>query len=392
MKKITVFSEYAPEVEKIMKRMERKAARYGVRFSFERGEEYAKEIAVQVTDGHVISTVNVIAVSAVDFYIDCDGLIKAGEWIVRAKVEHGDEGNIVTPFGVDALQEWYDAAPRCEHCGTNRARGTTFFVQNNNGEFKQVGRTCLKDYTGINPAAVAMWAEVNDIVDDVRGSYSKSEFESLGLKKMHNVKTIISHACDVIAEYGYRKSEEPGSTKLAVISKLDDKKEPSEDGKEKAEEIIKWLKTIDRNEKIVGDIEKNCIVLANSGYAKTSHVGILAYMPIAYERYQERKARMELREKERKAIAEKSNYVGVIGKRIELTAEKVELVTSWETEYGTTRLYKFTDEDGNVFVWFASKILKANNGTRIRGTVKNHSERDGIKQTVLTRCAIVASC
>ena len=56
----------------------------------------------------------------------------------------------------------------------------------------------------------------------------------------------------------------------------------------------------------------------------------------------------------------------------------------------------FTDTDGNVLVWFASKPLERvnENGvyedvtevSHIRATVKEHNERDGVKQTIITRC------
>ena len=45
-----------------------------------------------------------------------------------------------------------------------------------------------------------------------------------------------------------------------------------------------------------------------------------------------------------------------------------------------------TDAQGNVYIWYASRGIETRDGMTIKGTVKNHNERDGIKQTVLTRC------
>ena len=110
-------------------------------------------------------------------------------------------------------------------------------------------------------------------------------------------------------------------------------------------------------------------------------------MPLAYESYLKRKAREKQWEATRLAAAAASSHVGTVGQRITITAATAKLVTSWETLYGTTRLYKFTDNQGNVFVWRASRAIKISDGMAIKGTVKDHSEYNGIKQTVLTRCA-----
>ena len=56
--------------------------------------------------------------------------------------------------------------------------------------------------------------------------------------------------------------------------------------------------------------------------------------------------------------------------------------------YGTTFLYRFVDDAGNVFVWKASGAYNVFDGVTIKGTVKDHSEYQGVKQTVLTRCKI----
>ena len=87
------------------------------------------------------------------------------------------------------------------------------------------------------------------------------------------------------------------------------------------------------------------MALALSGYAKSRHVGLLSYMPVAYDRYMERKARKEQR---READA-RSDYVGTVGQRIILKAATVTLLSSWDGYYGTTWMYKFVDESGNVY-------------------------------------------
>ena len=64
------------------------------------------------------------------------------------------------------------------------------------------------------------------------------------------------------------------------------------------------------------------------------------------------------------------------------------LVTSWDGYYGTTWLYSFTDASGNVFIWKSSRCIEVKDGMKLKGSVKEHREYDGIKQTVMTRCSV----
>ena len=75
---------------------------------------------------------------------------------------------------------------------------------------------------------------------------------------------------------------------------------------------------------------------------------------------------------------------------ITLKAATVALLASWDGYYGTTWLYKFVDERGNVFIWRSSRPFTAEDGATIRATVKEHSVRDGVKQIVVTRCCVAA--
>lgn len=81
-----------------------------------------------------------------------------------------------------------------------------------------------------------------------------------------------------------------------------------------------------------------------------------------------------------------SEHVGVVGSRIsvELT---VEFMTSFENQFGVVNIICFKDADGNAFVWKTSaKAYNKGDNVRLMGTVKEHGEYRGVKQTVLTRC------
>ena len=385
----TVYANLAEDVKKRLDRIAAKAAHYSVPFFYTIGEEHPHVVRVYELDhvNHVQRETERHTVAAVDFDVECEEFIKANGWTVRAKVEHGDKGNIVTALGSKPAEPaWFKAPAHCDHCKTNRFRKVTYFVEHESGEVRQVGRACLHEYTGINPATAAMWAEVQDIVgngmDRMAGEWSGCVYE-----EMYPVPLILAHAYDVIQAYGYRKSDEPGSTRDEVKERVLNGSKPSVEALENAEKVNAWLVSLEQvtDDRWIGDLERNGSSLALSGYAKAKHFGRLAYMPLAYKRYLEHKARDAQRETAKQAeIA--SQHVGEVGQRITLTAATAKLLTSWDGEYGTTYLYKFTDARGNVYIWYASRGIETRDGMTIKGTVKNHNERDGIKQTVLTRC------
>lgn len=88
-----------------------------------------------------------------------------------------------------------------------------------------------------------------------------------------------------------------------------------------------------------------------------------------------------------------SQFVGSVGDRLTVSAMLIS-VFFYKTHfsyYGETHyIYKFADENGNVFVWKTSSFqdLTENDKYTLTGTVKEHSEYKGEKQTMLIRCRI----
>lgn len=386
----TVYAKHADDVCKRLDRLARKAARYSIPFSYTMSDTHPAPVTVYKVDP-LTSTQYPVAtytVEAVDFMIECDALIKANGWTVRAHIEHGEQGNIVSAFGdKPADPAWYKMPAHCEHCNTNRERHYTFIVESESGELRQVGRACLHDYTGISPATALMWASVRDIFP-ASLDCSETEWTSRGPACMMPTTLVIGLAYDVIAHEGYRKSAMADSTRDKVVALINEGAEPTDEAKAKAEEINAWLVSLKGYEGMGYDIERDCVPLALSGFASRRHFGRLAYMPVAYASYLEAQARKAAREAEREAM-KCSKHIGSVGERITVDIERAELITSWETMYGMTYLYKFVDADGNVFIWYASRWIEDVEGVKsLKGTVKDHNERDDVKQTIVTRCKV----
>lgn len=102
----------------------------------------------------------------------------------------------------------------------------------------------------------------------------------------------------------------------------------------------------------------------------------------------------DVQEKERKALAEKSAYYGNVGDKIDGLEVTVKNIFDYETQFGIMYIYIMEDSNGHQFKWNTSSGFPTNNANdeviTIKGTIKEHSEYNGIKQTVLTRCKLVA--
>lgn len=92
-----------------------------------------------------------------------------------------------------------------------------------------------------------------------------------------------------------------------------------------------------------------------------------------------------------------SEWVGEVGDRIDMELT-LSWISQWEQNkysgYGTefVSLYTFKDDKGNELIWKTTSCfeLAKSKGIKfqVRGTIKEHSDYKGTKQTVLTRCKV----
>lgn len=366
-------------VAKKINRLLKKANQYGFELEVDFGETYVAEIPVIDEEEGTRYTEYY---EVFDLTITSEGRIKKGDYEVLAKLDHTDEGNVVTLIDADECKpEWTTIKPFCKHCNSNHNLKYTYIVKGAEGE-KQIGKTCLKDYCGIDPQSVGIWNELNAVAtsEDVEHEQRDINVHS------HMVRTVeaLAHAIEVMAEQGYVKSEENGCNKVKLAERIAKKVKPSEESMKKAEEIEKAILDISLEEACRAMLNTVQTLLKNK-FSKLDYLGYIAYAPLAYERYAKKVAERKAREQSDK----NSQYIGNIGEKVSIAVTECKLCTSWENQWGYTYLYKITDTQGNVFIWYASSCI-THEVSKITGTVKQHSERDGVKQTIITRCKAVA--
>lgn len=304
----------------------------------------------------------------------------------------------------------------CDYCKTNRKRNKTYLIVNREtGEWKQLGKECLKLFVvGIDVDAIATFESFIKEAEDMANP--GDEFFYNRRAKFVEVQRALELAQAATKMFGFVATRDNVgdrnvfSTKNIVQAKL--LKEmgcPSDllniDKAEREKINLAVAKLTVYSTYAENDISNDIIalretvtelpdepyynnlktVLANE-YVPLDKLGLLVSAPKAISRYYESKKMQEEKEK----LAKSSNYIGEVGDKISVNFVFGREVACCETQFGLLHIYEFKDANGNTVVWKTSSGKDIPESGVITGTVKAHEEYDGIKQTVILRAKITA--
>lgn len=385
-----IHEDNMPRLMKKMTRIQNKCSKYGCNFHFaEVGEEY-RELT---TEGGEKYTARFVLVEA-------EGRAVVNGWKFVASIQNTEKGNILEKATdeVEVPERYYTGAPVCEHCGNRRVKNTFLVYNEETGEFKQVGRSCLCDYThGMSAEGVAQYTSAFEEL--IQGEAVQPGGHYTRYIKVHEY---MHYAAETIRHFGYVKND-PYSDRESTRDKADkfwtlnngrfwtpEEKErvraeyeacgfnpDSPEAADMVKKAIAWLDTQGEDNNYMHNLKTACALEYDSG----RNLGIVVSLFPTWNRDLERQ---EQRRREQEAGAA-SEWVGEVGKRVSLEIAEVKVITSWETMYGVTSVYKIVGKDGNVYTWKTGNYIP-DEATKITGTVKEHKEYRGVKQTELTRC------
>ena len=372
-----------PEVErenvkKQLEKLQTKAAKYGCHVEFSFGETYGKMIPVRriSDDGREVIDVTEVPYEVCDITIDSD-IVRNGDYTVIAHIEHTEDGNIIS--GSEIKPEWWTIKAKCEHCNRSHPKHT-YMVRNSDGTEKQVGRTCLKDYCGIDPQLVGLNKQIIEILEqDDPIAY---DWEEKKVRQAIDVEKTLALSFQIFREYGYTKSGDMGCNKDRLNDAIHEHIEPKANDLETAKKMIEDMKDISEEEAskfLLGNIK----TISKRVFTNISNTGYIAYAPVAYRKW--------IQYKEEQANKPESNYVGKVGEKIQEQIKDAICLSSWDNGFGLVYLYKITTVLGNILIWKTSSFILdmiQNGASSITGTVKEYQEYKGVKQTVVTRCKI----
>lgn len=365
------------KVEEKVEKLNRRAKKLGLEpLTIQVGHEVVKEEKVCVDDymGIYRTVVNVYR----DVEIHGELPVIPGGWKLVGIIEHDSLGIVKTIPGEEIPEFYYDREV-CDHCGVNRFRNKTIIVKNTDGEYKQVGTTCVESYLGINPNTLLFFMEIGAKDFDEDGGAAR-------VPVTYHLEDFTQVTIAIIKQYGWVSrsqvyNEGGYATADAVMDYYNYASKSGEKIRKEitiTDEIVKeadacleWVKNVEKT----GDYFFNVKRIVEAGYVPQKGVGIAASIYPCY-------LKTTITKKEEKV----SNWQGEVGKKI-----KVEVTFSgefsFESTYGVTYVKRFADKDGNIFVWFTTSHngFETDKTYTIQGTVKKHDAYNDKLQTVLSR-------
>lgn len=325
--------------------------------------------------------------------------LKFGEYTFVATLDHsvGKHPIINTAPEQIVPDEYFTVASRCDHCSTARFRKETFLFKDVNG-YKLVGRSCLKDFFGVDPTKNIDWFFSCDNLSDGYGGRGEQVTPvdyaiALGLAFTKRFGYISSKQAAAYAEKsgGQASLLTTGNEVRSFVfaPPLFPTKEETQfrcelhaeaDAfMEQAQELIKWgLQHFAEDNSSYAHNMRN---LLDTEAVTGRYIGYVVSVIAAHVRSLEQEA-------DRKFVKKSNEYVGAVGERAVFEVTVLKHMT-FDTDFGTTHLFTMADALGNNLVWFASgNNLDVGDTVKLKGTVKAHNERNGFKQTVLTRCKV----
>ena len=361
------------------------------------GESFTKDVH------HVNEGGRKYTVKKVYYLVTVEGSSpRVNGWEFIATLQHIEEvGTILravptATLEADELRRYRYSPPVCNHCDTKRWRKDTFVVRNAEKVLKQVGRNCLADFLGhTSPDTYARYAEILLAIDEAcsgseEGGYGGGTRYKAPLEEFLGFVLASIRALGWMSRTKARELDRQGSATADCAwrvmfpfpgSRIDSNELPTESDVQKAITALAWVDDhLHENGTRMNDYEHNLSIIVQSGVVDARVAGIAASLI----RYYEKERGIEA-ERLRKVGA--SNHFGTVGKRetFRLTLERV---TDIDGNFGVTKIHNFHDADGNEAVWFSSSVRLDTGVTYdVKATVKEHNVRNGVKQTIITRCA-----
>ena len=351
-----------------LRKIANKCNKYGNDFGYQHGDIIYKNIAEPGMPEHMYPFHEIITY----------GTAIVNGWEYLASLEHTENGNLVTSRpDIEFDEKWFTLPAKCEHCDSKRYRKYTFLVRNvDTNEIKQVGKSCLKDYT--NGLSAEHCAYISQFFNEPTDAYF---FNKNIVKKYYHVEDVLSEAINLVEEFGYIRSDEYDSTKEKLQAIFFEDKIRSKYDTKKIESMIDWL----LNSKEESSYIFNLQTIFKNRYCKLSQFGLIASLPSFMSNSIRIQKQKEQYEKALKEQQDNSEYFGSVGERINIVAD-VDTITSYEGYYGRTYIVSIK-VDCYTFIWKTSKYCESGKYNVI-GTIKEQSLYNGVKQTILTRCRL----
>jgi hypothetical protein len=313
-------------------------------------------------------------------------VISGWQLLARVEITEGDENLIhAVPGSIVNLNEGYRVHDgHCDHCNTARRRNDVY-VLTDGTEQMAVGRTCLRDFLGIDdPKGIVNRAQFFEEIRSIQDEDTVGGFSSAGYFDLHEVLLLTAGS---IRKNGYvskAKQAETGYSTTGECVAYCINGVPGygiETNDNDKEWVAKTIGFFRMDISFGNDYMDNIRVLMKQDIVAQKHIGLIASSVVTAQR-----------ELAPKSEVVDSNFVGAEKQRlkgIELILEKI--IYLGDSGWGSSYLHLMRDSAGNKFSWITGNKLEIDSGAAINmdATVKQHKIYNGTKQTVLTRAKIL---
>lgn len=316
--------------------------------------------------------------------VEVEGNYKLNNWEFVATIEHTPNGNIIRSItdNYKIPERYKNSGPECEHCNKIRSRKDTYLVYNTKtNEFKQVGRTCLKDYTeGLDANKCAEIAQLFINLEKFEGNYADDFISYSSSTSIMSNDIVKKYAYSLVKDKGYLPKITTSELMDILRGKGKDKLQPANN--DKIKEIDDWVETINIDKP---GYFRNAVLAWKLEYIEYRHLALICSLINVFFKTESQRAIIKTKK-------ETTSYVGNINDKIDINIKNSRvLYTRDNLQYSyyapDTYVYEIIDKEGNIYIWNTSQSLEG--VTKINATVKEHREYKGIRQTIITRGKII---
>lgn len=381
---ISVRADRLEEATAQLEKMIRKANKHSLeKIDFLVGDSYPKQVHTE--RGKVLVNFVDILVQGVAPHIEGYDFVSKVEF---QRVGDETKALLFNVPGQELPLHFHNTDQRCEHCHINRYRSAVFILQDKqDGSYIQVGSTCLKDFLGEDVAGIMSRFQFLKKIRSGFGQYGTYHW-------YEGLTEVLALTNAAIRIWGWVPKSSPTGepTAYAICAAWSDDpidrenrrrllKTLCDDDYAIADQVIDWV----RNQMVAdNNYTTNLKIMFASNIVEARSLGFVCSAVAGYHRAMEREALLQRKQEE----AAQSEWMGEIKERLRNIEVEIIGHRALNTAWGESMLYKFVDQEGNRYAWFASDSwLNWFNGDKfpIDGTVKAHNEFRGIKETVLTR-------
>lgn len=380
------------KLEKIIKKAQKK----GGNISFEIRGEVICDGTLYIEDPmtHTYAK-RPIKVKCNEVFVDGKYIIDG--WRFVGTIEHTKLGNIIrladSSFEGKIPTKYNTTGPVCEHCGTIRSRKDTYLIFNDaGGEFKQVGKSCLLDYTrGMDADVCAdIMSSLSKIIELSNCEFSDGEFHTFESSNFgYDMNSVRAIAIGLVKARGYVKNKTSAEFSDIINGRKNEfSNDDYHDVKFASDEEIEDVNNFAESITDEYGYMRNAKLAWMNDFCEYRDIPLVLSFVNTY-------IKQKAIETQNRAKS-KSEYVGNIGDKVEINIKSYRVLfqssfeVAWRV-YAVSYTYEIVDDNNNVFILKSSKDLTIDASGReivpvkIVATIKGFKEFRGIKQTVIQR-------